>query len=213
MEEIRKAIKKISKQITYILCKLKLIEELEGIPGPQGPPGQNGTDGIDGQDGTPGQDGQDGAPGGFGAYGSYYSTVDQVNTENGTLSMTVNTVDFQSGVSVVSGSRITMANTGKYNIAFSAQFHNTGGGGSGTVVNIWFAKNNNAIPDSNTRITVNTNSPYVVAAWNFFVSANAGDYFEIMWTTDNANIILERENANAIHPAIPSVIITVNQVG
>lgn len=194
----------LKKQIKNICCKLKLIEELEGIPGPQGPPGPQGIQG---------QTGQTGAPGGFGAYGSYYSTVDQVNTEDGTLAMTVNNTDFQSGVSVVSGSRITMANAGKYNIAFSAQFHNTGGGGSGTVVNIWFAKNNNAIPDSNTRITVNTNSPYVVAAWNFFVNANAGDYFEIMWTTDNANIILERENASAIHPEIPSVIITVNQVG
>lgn len=154
-----------------------------------------------------------GPPGGFGAYGSYYSTVDQINTANGTLPMTLNTTDFQSGISVVSGSRITMANAGKYNIAFSAQFHNTGGGGSGTVVDIWLAKNGNPVPDSSTRVTVNTNSPYVVSAWNFFVSANAGDYFEIMWSTNNANIILERENASAIHPAIPSVIITVNQIG
>jgi hypothetical protein len=191
----------IKKQIKNICCRLKLIEDLNGIPGPPGPPGQDGADG------------QDGAPGGFGAYGSWYSTVDQINIANGTLPMTVNVVDFASGVSIVNGSEITFLNAGKYNIQFSAQFHNTGGGGSGTVVNIWFAKNLIAIPDSNTRITVNTNSPYVVAAWNYFVNANAGDYFQIYWTTDNANIILERENADPIHPAIPSVIITVNQVG
>jgi hypothetical protein len=182
----------INKQIKDLCCK---IQTLKGDKGDKGDPGE------------------DGAPGGFGAYGSYYSTVDQINTANGTLPMTLNTTDFESDISVVSGSRITMANAGKYNIAFSAQFHNTGGGGSGTVVNIWLAKNGNPVPDSSTRVTVNTNSPYVVSAWNFFVNAIAGDYYQIMWTTNNANIILEREDANAIHPAIPSVIITVNQVG
>ena len=199
----------IKKQIKAICCKLKLIEELEGIPGPPGEQGEQGEPGLNGADG------QDGAPGGFGPYGSWYSTVDQINTVNGTLAMTVNQTDFANDILIngITNSQITFVQAGKYNIQFSAQFHNTGGGGSGTIVNIWFAKNGTAIPDSNTRITVNTNSPYVVAAWNYFVNANAGDYFQIMWTTNNANIILERENADPIHPAIPSVIITANQVG
>lgn len=157
--------------------------------------------------------GDKGDPGGFGAYGSYYSTVDQINTQNGTLAMTVNNTDFQSGVSVVGGSQITFASAGKYNIQFSAQLHHRSGGGSGKHVDIWFAKNGSTIPDSNTRVSVDSNTPYAVASWNYFVDAAASDYFEIMWTTTNASIVIEQEAANAPHPATPSVIITVNQVG
>jgi hypothetical protein len=54
--------------------------------------------------------------------------------------------------------------------------------------------------------------PYLVAAWNFIISVAAGDYVEIAWFTDNSNIILEHENATAVSPAIPSVIITAQQI-
>ena len=144
--------------------------------------------------------------------GSFYSTQDQSLTENAIGAVTFNNTDFNNDINIVSNSRITMVNAGKYNIAFSAQLHNNGGGGSGTTVNIWLAKNGTAIPDSNTRVTVNTNSPYVVAAWNFFVNASANDYYELMWSTTNADIQIDYEIAGT-YPAIPSVILTVNQIG
>jgi hypothetical protein len=121
-------------------------------------------------------------------------------------------VDIQNGFSVVSNSRITAAHTGLYNLQFSFQLHNTGGGGNGQTVEIWFVKNGAQIPDSNTRVAVNSNSPYVVSAWNFFVQLNAGEYVEIYWATDNDHIILQYNTGTMGGPAIPSAIITIQQI-
>jgi hypothetical protein len=126
--------------------------------------------------------------------------------------MTVNNVVGENGISVVSGSQITFTSPGTYDIQFSAQFHNNGGGGSGDTVQIWFRKNGIDIPDSATRVSVPTNNPYVVPAWDFMDNFAAGDYFQIMWSTDNANISIDHNTAVAPAPNIPSVIITVMQV-
>lgn len=154
--------------------------------------------------------------GGSLAYGSFYSLLDQTDGTTPHLMFCENTADAD-GVTMETGdeatkSQITFAYAGTYNIQFSAQFHNTGGGGSGNTVNVWFRLNGNDIAASDTKLTVQSNSPYAVAAWNFIVSVAAGDYAEIAWYTDNANIILEHENATAQHPAIPSVIITAQQI-
>jgi len=152
-----------------------------------------------------------------GYYGSFYSSVDQVDGVT-PIAMAVENTDLSNGISMVNNlagkkTRITFANSGVYNIQFSAQFHNTGGGGSGNTTNIWFRLNEANIPNSDTKLTVPSNAPYVVAAWNFMSALAAGDYVEIMWYTDNVNVIIEHEAATATTPAIPSIIITANQVG
>lgn len=152
-----------------------------------------------------------------GYYGSFYSSTDQsdgVNTP--TLLYAENTAD-ANGVSMQLGdsgklSRMTFANAGTYNIQFSAQLHNTGGGGSGNTMNIWFRLNGSNIANSDTKMTVPSNAPYVVAAWNFIVSVTAGQYVEMVFSTDNSSIIVEAEPATANTPAIPSFILTAVQV-
>lgn len=151
-----------------------------------------------------------------GYYGSFYSSLDQTDGVTPHLMFCENTADAD-GVTMELGdeatkSQITFANAGTYNIQFSAQFHNTGGGGSGNTVHIWFKLNGTDIADSDTRLTVPSNAPYIVAAWNFIVSVAAGDYVEISWFTDNSNVILEHEPITATYPAIPSVIITAAQI-
>ena len=151
-----------------------------------------------------------------GYYGSFYSLTDQSDGTTPHKMFCENTADAD-GVSMVTGSEATksqikFAHAGTYNIQFSAQMHNTGGGGSGNTVNIWFGLNGSWIANSDTKLTVQSNSPYVVAAWNFVLSVAAGDYVEIYWFTDNSNIIIEHESATADHPAIPSVIITAQQI-
>lgn len=127
-------------------------------------------------------------------------------------------VVFSHGITVQNGtagypSRITFENAGVYNIAFSGMLHNTGGGGNGQDIFMWFRQNDQDIPDSNTRLTVSTNSPYMVAAWNIFVSVEAGDYVELVGYPTNTHIVLEYVPAiPGDGPAIPSVILTVNQV-
>jgi len=149
-----------------------------------------------------------------GSSASYWSTADQTGTANSIQAMTITNNDWETGISVANSSRITMANAGKYNIAFSAQLRQTNSQG---VVNIWLAKNGTAVANSNTKVSISANDPYAVAAWNFFVDAAANDYYQIMWSSSSANSIIEAEAATGsgatLHPAIPSVIITVNQVG
>jgi hypothetical protein len=148
-------------------------------------------------------------------YGSFYDILDQsITTVSTGQPVLVRNTDatMTSGFSVVSNSRVTAAYSGKYNVMFSFQLHNNGGGGSGDTVEIWFVKNGVALADSNTRISVSTNNPYVVAAWNYFVPLNAGDYVEVYWATNNANIGIDYNTGSMGGPAIPSAIITINQV-
>jgi hypothetical protein len=198
-----------------------------GVAGADGATGATGTAGIDGSTGATGigasgatgatgpqgATGLTGAGGASGFYGSYFSNVDQTAAATNTAyAMTVNNVIGQNGISVVSGSQITFTSPGTYDIQFSAQLHNNGGGGSGNTVQIWFRKNGTDIPDSATRVAVPTNTPYVVAAWDFMDNFAAGDNFQIMWSTDNVNIGIDHNTAVAPAPNIPSVIISVMQV-
>lgn len=147
-------------------------------------------------------------------FGSFYSTVDQTNAGASVANkMTYNVTDLSNGVSIVSNSRITIANAGNYNIQFSAQFDKTDSGND--VVQIWLQKNGSNIANSNTEITLHSNDGKHVAAWNLFVSAAAGDYFEICWhSTDTAVFINYVAAASSpARPAIPSIILTVNKIG
>ena len=63
-------------------------------------------------------------------YGSLFDTTTQTNAGATSANvMTINTTDIANGVSVVSGSRITIQSSGVYNINFSAQFSRPGGTG------------------------------------------------------------------------------------
>jgi hypothetical protein len=178
------------------------------IPGPTGPEGPAGETGATGPQGATG------AAGGFGSYGSWYDTGDQIaGTVSTGQAVLIRQQDIVSGFSRNGNTRIVAANAGTYNLAFSLQLHNRGGGGNGTHVEIWLTKNGQPVADSNTRVAVNTNSPYVVAAWNFFQQLAIGDYLELYWATDNLNIVMENTTGSMGSPSIPSAIVTINQVG
>lgn len=147
-------------------------------------------------------------------YGSFYSTQDQTNAGATSVNkMTYNTTDLSNGVSIVSDSRVTIANAGIYNIQFSAQFDKTDSGDD--VLDIWLCKNGSNVANTNTEMTLVGNNGKHVAAWNFFVNAAAGDYFELCWHSVDANVFINYVAAQSTptRPAIPSVILTVNKVG
>lgn len=144
------------------------------------------------------------------AYGSFSDNTDQVALGvNVATPLLYNSTDFSSGVNIVSVDKIVVDNSGKYNIQFSAQLHDTSGGSS--TIDIWLAKNGSPVANTNTKIVMQANS-YHVAAWNFFVDAASGDSFQIMWATSDLDLIIEQEAATGVHPATPSVILTVNQI-
>ena len=151
------------------------------------------------------------------AYGSFYD----INTYS-TLGSVEEFMQFGSSagasdVSIVNNglgnpTQITVAQTGVYNIQFSAQLTKTGG--TAADVNIYFKKNGANIGSSNTIVTLANNNHYIVAAWNLFVQLNVGEYVEIAWYTTNANVQLS--SIPVVVPpvdTVPSVILTVNKVG
>jgi len=144
-------------------------------------------------------------------FGSFYDTTDQLNSVQ-VNKMKLNTTDISSGVSIVSNSRVTIANAGVYNIQFSAQFDKTDSGID--AVEVWLSKNGNNIANSNTELTLAGNNAKIVAGWNWFVNAAAGDYFELCWYSADAAVFINAISAgtNPTRPAIPSLILTVNQI-
>jgi hypothetical protein len=65
------------------------------------------------------------------------------------------------------------------------------------------------VPDSTGHIRVQGNDAETVTSWNYIIQLNAGDYIEMMWEVDDTSVELLAEVATAIHPSIPSVILTV----
>lgn len=152
--------------------------------------------------------------GNFGFYGAFCSTASQSNpTPNISRSMQLETTEHSVGVSVISGSRITVANPGVYNLQFSAQLEKTDNGAD--TVYIWFKKNGTNVPRSNTAVDVLKQaggSGKFVAAWNYIDTFNANDYIEIIWQSDDINMQLAFDPASGNYPSTPSVIATLTQV-
>jgi uncharacterized protein (DUF2345 family) len=152
----------------------------------------------------------------FGASASYHSRVDQGPQASANLvqPFTFSTTDWETGILRVDNTKIKMLSAGKYNIAFSAQLYQSSNTGT---INIWLNKNGSPMAYTNTKVVVESNAPYKVAAWNFFVDAAVDDYYEIIWSSSSTNTKIEYDAAQTIngnvHPEIPSIIVTVNQVG
>lgn len=154
--------------------------------------------------------------------GSFYDNITQTLTGGAGVAIPVilNTTDTSAtnGVSIVSDgtnlTRITVANAGVYNVLFSAQLTNSGG--SGQTVDFWLRKNGATaafnVADTTGKVQLQSNTTFVMAAWNYFISLNAGDYIYLMWTATSTNVSMVYAPANAVHPASPSIIVTLNQV-
>jgi hypothetical protein len=146
-------------------------------------------------------------------WGSFYDETTQVaGSVNTPYAIKYGSIGGANGVTVVGNTRITFNSDGVYNIQFSAQLHNAGGGGNGTTVRIWLRKNGVDVADSAGTTAVNTNNPYIVVAWNYVFEIVAGDYYELMWSTDNTNIVLLHNTTGSPAPHIPSIILTATQV-
>ena len=99
--------------------------------------------------------------------------------------------------------------SGLYNYQFSLQFVSTNA--SAKDVYVWPRKNGQDIANSATRLSVTGNNVHFVAAWNFLLSMNSNDYFQLMWATTNASVSIVSPATNAFSPAIPSVILTITE--
>jgi hypothetical protein len=151
------------------------------------------------------------------AIGVFQSSVDQTITgttsESYVVQMEQSFVSY--GVEVVDNSKITVLSAGTYNLAFSLQLEKISGAGSYTI-SIWSRINGIDVPDSTGDIVL-AGTPLVsptIASWSLLNILNAGDYVELVWSSDNTNVKLYAipERINPVRPASPSVAITMSEL-
>jgi len=151
-------------------------------------------------------------------HGAFQDSTDQTAANTTTAyAVTFNTTDFSNGVTIASNSRITVADSGIWNLQFSIQFTNTTN--SSQDVDVWFRVNGTNVANSNSRFGFaprkGASDPYhTIAAMNYFLSLNASDYVEIMWRTTDIGVQIEQYAASAspTRPAVPSAIVTMSFV-
>lgn len=151
-------------------------------------------------------------------YGAFQDSTDQTaSSTTAAYAVTLNTTDFSNGVTLASGSRITVADAGIWNCQFSIQFKNTTNDTQD--VDIWFRKNGTNIDNSNSRFNLSPRKSsgdpsHLIAALNFFASMDSTDYLEIMWRVSDVGVSIEHYAAGTspTRPAVPSAIVTMSFV-
>ena len=158
-------------------------------------------------------------------YGSFSNTADQLASADNTATVVaLNTTDVANNTSLASN-QITISTTGKYNIQFSLQFANTHSQAHNAW--IWLRKNGTDIAGTGSKYDVpsthGSSDGYLIAVANFFVSATAGDYFELVFAADQVKIVSPAQTGVYIEayaastspftmPSVPSSVVTVSQV-
>ena len=141
--------------------------------------------------------------------GSFYLTTQQtIPVINTAYAIPFNNTADANQVAIgTTTSHIVTSVAGYYNFQFSLQLAKTGGSNIG--IWVWPRVNGVDITNSNTKLQITgSSSSESVAAWNFVLPMNAGDYFELMWAADDTRAIIKAEAANAFSPAIPPAILT-----
>ena len=148
-------------------------------------------------------------------YGAFQSTVDQTAAAaNTAYAMTMNTVDYANGVSVVSNSRITVTDAGIWNLQWSGQFENTDS--QLHDARIWLKINGTSVTGSTGFISIPNShggvNGHSIAGWNYFLSLNANDYVELWWETDSTQVSIQTYAASGNYPSTASLIATMTFV-
>jgi hypothetical protein len=151
-------------------------------------------------------------------HGAFHDSTDQAAASTTVATaVTFNTTDISNGVTLSNSSRLNVADSGVFNIQFSIQLKNTTNDSHD--VDIWFRKNGTNVDNSNSRFhplaRKSTGDPsHMIAALNFFIELDAGDYVEIVYKVDNVNVTLEHfgTSTSPTRPAVPSAIVTMSFV-
>jgi hypothetical protein len=150
----------------------------------------------------------------LGYYGAFSDVTDQTAAVINTgYPMLLGVTDLTNGVTIVSGSRVTIANTGIYNIQWSGQFRNPTAAEHD--VTVWLRKNGVDVPGSSGVVLVpkkhGSFDGHTLPSWNFLLDPIAGDYYEFVWSTQDINVFLSFEPAGSPPPSTASVVLTVTQ--
>ena len=150
----------------------------------------------------------------LGYYGAFQDVTNQTAAVINTgYPMLLGVTDLSNQVTVVSNSRVTIANTGIYNIQWSGQFTNPTSAEHD--VTVWLRKNGVDVPGSAGIVLVppkhGSADGHTLPSWNFLLDVVGGDYYEFVWSTVNTSVYLSFTPAGSPPPSTASVVLTVTQ--
>lgn len=145
-------------------------------------------------------------------YGQFSSVTDQTAAAiDEAYAVTYDQSDFLDGVTLSSGSRLTVPYEGVYTITYSIQFQNTTNDVQD--IDIWLSKNGTDIDDTNSRFSIPARksagaSSHLIATTPIMVELAAGDYIELMWHVTDTGVSMQHFPAvtysAGVTPAIPA---------
>ena len=148
-------------------------------------------------------------------HGAFQDSTDQTAAAaNTAYAMTLNTIDYANGVSVASNSRITVVDSGIWNLQWSGQFENTDS--QDHDVRVWLKINGTVVTGSTGFFAVPSKhgsvNGHALVGWNYFLSLNANDYVELWWETDSTMVTIQTYAASGNYPSTASLIATMSFV-
>lgn len=154
------------------------------------------------------------------AKGFYFDSLTQTLTGGVNVGVPVilRSIYLQNYMTIVSDgtnlSRITFLQSGYYRISASINLANSAG--ASQTVDMWLRKNGSTsaanLQDTNRKSQLQSNSNYVLVSFDYILYCNANDYIQLMWAATSTNVTMAVEAANSVHPATPSVSVTINQI-
>ena len=149
-------------------------------------------------------------------HGAWQDTTIQTGSITAGTPFTFNTADVTDGVTLVSGSRLTVPIAGVYNFQWSGQFQN-----SDTVLQdatVWLRKNGTDVVGSSGVVSVPNShggtDGHTIYAWNYLIELQAGDYIELAWSATSTQVSLQTyaSSSSPTRPSAASLITTVTYV-
>lgn len=140
----------------------------------------------------------------------YFSTVDQpIAVVDVGQDVTFNATYLESGMAINGGSNteITAIYSGIYNIQFSAQPASTSA--SSKIVYVWIKRNGAALGYTAKQFVLSGSADVKNLTYNFNIDLAAGEYIEVVWSSDDINAKLDAQAATANHPAVASAVLTI----
>lgn len=150
-------------------------------------------------------------------YGAFSDFTDQTTTANTATLLALSVTDFANDISLETNSKITVANSGIYNLQFSMQVENLDN--LPQDIYIWLKQNGTDIVGSTGKVGLParkepTDPFHDIKGWNYYLSMNAGDYIQIYWSVTDADVTIQTYAASGspTKPSTASVVATMTFV-
>ena len=150
-------------------------------------------------------------------YGAFSSYTTQSTTANTATLLTLSNTDFTNGVTLATGSKMTVATAGIYNLQFSVQTENFDNAPQDMY--IWLKQNGTDIVGSTGIVGSLARKSAIdpahdIKGWNYFLSMAANDYVQIYWSPTIATLTIPTYAASGTptKPSTASVVATMSFV-